>query len=574
MRHGFTLAFLAWGGVLILMALLKLVQGKALSEAVPIGCMGLIGIALAAGTWYFIGWQQRSAREQRPQAPAVVEQPMMAARPPTSIELHQSRGSVLSAAGYALCFLFAAGWLVRYSDTLRTPWLSYPVAVVMVLLAAGAVYLALGRRSVLYVADANGIEIRQPPTSERVAWKDVATIKEVERWRRRYRSSLTDFVGRHLAFEDREGNELLRLEDVAPAEGYQRLLESIPAWTGKPVQHETETSGSSGGRTEIASQKVAKSDNVATMPPVEGAVLARRMAAHLRTALSVWLGAVVLLSVAGIVFLHDFQYAHTTGLLRFGALFWKCLLMVLAAEVVLWLAHYGWVNDEPGPGWFSKIVNIAFGAVPVALVVMGAISLLSREDPWQALPGGPPFALREFAAQHPQLHIETVGILGGDIVSVTCGASPRVIFSVWNLLGTELVWEKCADAEEPERLGGPTPFPGSRCLARIRIRKPDYDAVTDEELDRGVVPPDVHNVRYVYSAGSAYTTEVTAHFEKWAKSAGSDTNVYGYRRYFIEVTAGGKAWTIQVRGRKYTVDDVYIEYTDKPAKPVRTEEDD
>ena len=395
MRHGYTLFFLAWGGVLILMALVKLVQGKALSGAAGMGCMGLIGIALAAGTWYFVGWQQRLASERLAQA-AVVEQPKMAARPPADI---------------------------------------------------------------------------------------------------------------------------------------------------------------------------------VTTPPVEGAALARQMTGHLRTALGVWLGAVVLLSVAGILLLRDFKYALTAGLLRFGALFWKCLLLVLVAEAVLWLAHYGWVNDEPGPGWFSKVVNIAFGAVPVALVVLGAVSLLSREDPWQALPGGPPFALREFAARHPQLRIETVGILGGDIVEVTCGASPRVIFSVWDLRGNELAWEKCTDASEPERLGGPPPFPGSRCLARLRIRQPDYDAVTDEDLDRGVVPPDIHNVRYVYNAGGADTTEVTAHFEKWAKSAGSDTNVYGYRRYFIEVTAGGKAWAIQVRGRKYTVDDVYVEYSDKLATPAQTKED-
>jgi hypothetical protein len=144
---------------------------------------------------------------------------------------------------------------------------------------------------------------------------------------------------------------------------------------------------------------------------------------------------------------------------------------------------------------------------------------------------------------------------------------------VWDLRGAELAWEKSSDATEPQRLGGPPPFPGSRCLARIRIRKPDYDAVTDENLDRGVVPPDIHNVRYVYSAGWEYTTKVTDHFEKWARSAGSDAHVYGYRRYFIEVTAADKAWTIQVRGRKRTVDDVYVEYTDKLAKRTQTDED-
>ena len=148
-----------------------------------------------------------------------------------------------------------------------------------------------------------------------------------------------------------------------------------------------------------------------------------------------------------------------------------------------------------------------------------------------------------------------------------------MIFSVWDLRGCELAWEQCADAKEPERLGGPPPFPGSRCLARIRIRKPDNDALTDEELDRGVVPPDIHNVKYVYSGGGADPTEVKAHFEKWAKSDAIDTGVKGHRRYVIEAAAAGKAWTIEIRGRRYTVDDVYIEYSDKPARPAPAEEE-
>lgn len=386
MRHAFTLFLLAWGGVLLVMALVKLAQGKAFSDVAAIGCMGLLGIGLAAWAWSFMGRLQREAKEERPPAVAVVKPPKVV--------------------------------------------------------------------------------------------------------------------------------------------------------------------------------------------PVEGSIaLVRQMAAHLLTALAVWLWVVVLASLAGVVFLRDTTYAFTTGLLRFGSLFWKCFLIALGVELILWLAHFGWVNDEPGPAWFSKVVAFAFGALPVVVGVLGAISLANHEDPWSALPGGPPFGLREFASRHPQLHIETVGVLGGREVAVTRGSSPRVIYSEWDLLGTKLSWEKCTDAGEPEGLGGPPPFPHSRCLARIQIRKPDYDAVSEEDLDRGVAPPEIRNVRYVYSAGWAYTTEVTQHFLNWAKSLGQDPNLYGYRRYWMEVTAGGKKWTIWIRGVKRTVEDVYVEYTEGGGPPAQTQDE-
>jgi hypothetical protein len=385
MRHLYTLLFLAWGSVLILMAVVKLARGKALPDVAALGCMGLIGIALSVAVWTFMGRMEK----ERLQATATVEQ----------------------------------------------------------------------------------------------------------------------------------------AETAAPA-----------------------------------------------APAERSGTLARRMAGQLGIALAVWFAVVVLISLAGGIVLRDMRYAGTIGLLRFGTLFWKSFLIVLAADVILWLAAFHWVNDEPGPGWFSKIAAIIFAALPVIVGVLGITSLFRDRDPWEYLPGGPPFALREFAAKHPQLHVETVGALGGDVVWIACGSLwPRVVYSEGELREADLTWEKCSDADTPERLGGPPPFPNSRCLARIETRRPDYDAVTDEELDQGVVPPDIRTVRYVYSAGWVYTSEVTKHFLNWAKSVGPEPNVYGYLRYWMEVTANGKTWTIQIRGLKRTVDDVYIEYTDRT--PARAEKE-
>ncbi|MEN6604046.1 MAG: hypothetical protein ABFD86_16685 [Bryobacteraceae bacterium] len=574
MRHGFTQLFLAWGGVLILIALVKLAQGKTLPDVAAIGCMGLIGLGLAAGTWTLLGRWQGTLKQEQPQAPATVEHAKPAVPPAGPIEMRQSKVSILTPAAYAVFFLFAAGWLVRYPDTLWTRWLAYPAALGLVAIAIGAVFVAVSRRNVVYVADAQGIETRDLTGSTRVAWKDVGAVKSVERRVRRYRSSLTNLVARYLLLEDRAGEELLRLEDVTPPEAYQRFLAAIPAWTGQPVRQETVTDGVHPlPKATTSSQEARKPDEMSqAIVALGSSALARQMATHLVNALMVWIGVVVLISLAGMILLHDTRYSFTTGLLRFGTLFWKCLLIVLAAELLLWFANFRWVGDEPGPIWFSKVVAIVFAAVPIAVGALGVYFLLNQEDPWAALPGGPPFPLQEFASRHPQLRIENVGILGGDTVTLTCGSSRRVFYSQGELRESDLNWEKCADANEPALLGGPPPFPNSRCLARIRMRRPDYDAVSEEDLDRGVAPPDIRTVRYVYSTGDAGITEVTEHFKNWAKSVGPEPNVYGYRRIWMEAESGGKAWTVEVRGAKNTVDDVYVDYTEKRTQPQTKDE--
>ena len=376
MRHAYTLFFLVWGGVLILMALVRLLRGRPLSTTVAMVCMGLIGIALAYCTWTLIG---RSQKQARPQA-AIVDQPRA---PEPSLE-------------------------TRRQSTERS------------------------------------------------------------------------------------------------------------------------------------------------------ATLAMRMAVQLSRALGVWFVVVLLASLAGAVFLGDTNYVLNTGLLRFGALFWKSFLIVLAADLVLWLAHFNWVNDEPGPGSFSKIAAIVFAALPILVGVLGATSLLRHRDPWEYLPGGPPFALREFAAKHPQLHVETVGALGGDVVALTSGPWPRVVYATWDLREAQLIWEKCADAGAPSRLGGPPAFPGSQCLLRIDLRRPDWDALSEGDLDREVAPPELRIVRYVYDGGGGRVSEVTQHFLTWAKTVGPEPNLYGR---WMEVPAAGKTWTIEVRGGKLNADYVYVDYT-------------
>ncbi len=301
--------------------------------------------------------------------------------------------------------------------------------------------------------------------------------------------------------------------------------------------------------------------------------LIRCMAVHLLTGSAVWIAMATLVSVAGVAWLHEKQYALTTGLLRFGSLFWRSIVVFVTAQLVLWLIHFRWADNHLWPGRVSKWIAIAFGAVPVilvflpaTLVLLSGFSVLRPVDPWDCLPGGPPFALREFTRRHPQLHIEAVGILGGPTVALTNGISPRVIYPIGDLVQSDMVWEQCSDVGDPAQLGGPPPFPGSRCLARIQLLRPDHDALSDEQQNRGVAPPRFRTVRYVYGTGSAGIGEVVEHFVSWAKSTGSQPNLYSDPRRGLDVTTRGKTWSIEVRGAKYTVDDIYVEYTESHAR--------
>ena len=207
-------------------------------------------------------------------------------------------------------------------------------------------------------------------------------------------------------------------------------------------------------------------------------------------------------------------------------------------------------------------ILLAVAAVIVGLIA--AVATFESQDPWRYLPGGPPFGFRELARQHPDLRVTDWGDFG---VALEDRESNRVILSVSDLREAALNWEKFADASEPARLGGPPPFPGSRCLLRIRITRPDYDALSEEEADRDVAPPQLHQVVYVYRLGWIETAKVKQHFLSWAKGAGSEADFYGYRSYSLDVKAGGRNWTIRVLGRKSGPYGIEIEYTERRGRP-------
>jgi hypothetical protein len=294
------------------------------------------------------------------------------------------------------------------------------------------------------------------------------------------------------------------------------------------------------------------------------------MAGQLLTALGVWVVVVALISVAGVVILRDTGYAFTTGLHRFAIVFWKCLLFVLVLDLLLCLLPFSPLGAAPLYAMISKMLAIAFGGAPVFFALLGAFSLANRGNPWEYLPGGPPFALREFARKYPHLRVETLGF-GGTTVTVTNGTT-GVVFDESELGEADLKWEEGCGLAETERLGGPPPYPGAKCLARLEIRGPDYSAAANEEADENndnSVPfPESCTTKYVYNVGWGRTSKVREFYLAWAKRLGQEPNIYDASRPWMEVLAGGRTWVISIRGMKRDiVHDVYLEYkeTQPPA---------
>jgi hypothetical protein len=149
-----------------------------------------------------------------------------------------------------------------------------------------------------------------------------------------------------------------------------------------------------------------------------------------------------------------------------------------------------------------------------------------------------------------------------------------VIFDESELREADVKWEEGCDRAEPERLGGPPPYPGGKCLARIQIRAPDYLAAANEEDDENddkYVPlPEAWTTKCVYSVGRESTSRVREYYLAWAKRIGQDPNVnYGDRTLWMKVMAGRRTRVIRIRGMKdRTVRDVYLEYKETQPRGV------
>ena len=166
---------------------------------------------------------------------------------------------------WAVGFLGVAIGLAENPQILWTRWLSYPAALLALLLAGVVIWAAKGDKLRRFVADPHGFDTHAespsdasapneafPPGSSRnsenrlpcwrIVWSQVGAVKRVETRTRvtNLRRNSTDApVRRELVFLGHDGQELLRIDDgLDPPERYKLFLESIPRWTGLDVKTE------------------------------------------------------------------------------------------------------------------------------------------------------------------------------------------------------------------------------------------------------------------------------------------------------------------------------------------------
>jgi hypothetical protein len=244
---GWMLVFIA-DGVAFVLAVYK-VTHKQWSSGVLLALIGLSALSMSV-------WSLRSAaRLDTPLDPLDYGRIVMRA---TSGQL----GNTLL---WAVGFLGVAIGLAENPQILWTRWLSYPAALVALLLAGVVMWAAKGDKLQRFVADSHGFDTRaespddasapqeaSPPggigdSADRVlrwkiAWSQVGAVKRVEtrpRITNSRRNSTDAPVRRELIFLDHDGQELLRIDDgLDPPERYKLFLESIPRWTGLEVKEE------------------------------------------------------------------------------------------------------------------------------------------------------------------------------------------------------------------------------------------------------------------------------------------------------------------------------------------------
>ncbi len=215
------------------------------------GGFGLVAILVGVAALVFMGGEPTIVRP----APYTVPTSVIVLYHP--IEIRNTRKNFYTTLVVAAGFFVIAFLLFRNPDALRTPWLTYPAAAVVLLMAIGMVWGAFYSKSIRIRADQDGIEINSSDGSRRYVWAEVGSLKReivTQRVRRRpmvrhsgsphYIYAIEE-VGHYFKLLDNSGKEILKLdEDVAmePLEDWHTLRAYIPQRTGLPVKEETRKS--------------------------------------------------------------------------------------------------------------------------------------------------------------------------------------------------------------------------------------------------------------------------------------------------------------------------------------------
>ena len=177
------------------------------------------------------------------------ESPPDIADPTGKIVMRVGSEALATTLFWAAGFLIASAALAENPDLLWTRWLSYPAALVALLLSGLMLFIVWGQKLERVIADAQGIEVRTEARGaivpgDKVAWAQVGAVKRVSVYVKKISrgGGSSEFARREFVLLDRGGEELLNLEDpLDPPDKYQRFLETIPRWTGLPVKEERVT---------------------------------------------------------------------------------------------------------------------------------------------------------------------------------------------------------------------------------------------------------------------------------------------------------------------------------------------
>lgn len=207
----------------------------------PAGLLFVIGVGVILMSVWVLRWLNRL------EIPIEAAQSGAAlAAPPGPIVMQLSGEAIGSTLLWAAGFLIGAIGLVQFPDILWKWWLSYPAAVVLMLLMALLFFIAVNQKIERIVADSNGIEVRTEVrglshSDKKVAWRDVGAVKRIDVYVRKTKGP-DNFMRREFVLLSREGVELLNLEDpLGPPQAYERFLDSIPVWTDLAVQKDRVT---------------------------------------------------------------------------------------------------------------------------------------------------------------------------------------------------------------------------------------------------------------------------------------------------------------------------------------------
>jgi hypothetical protein len=212
------------------------------------GFFGVMALVMAITAFVMMGGHPAPAPAMRYAPPAAVVSLDHA------IELKNTRQDFVTSLLVAFGVLAAAYLLYRNPYFMWTPWISYPVAVVVAVVGIFMVWGAFFSRSLRIRADRDGVVLTDSDGSRKFAWAEVAVLKHETmtqgvRHRKAIRNNLpsdyfytTDEVGHWLILLDQSGKVLLKLDEDTPMDPFQdwlRLRAFIPQHTGLPLVEET-----------------------------------------------------------------------------------------------------------------------------------------------------------------------------------------------------------------------------------------------------------------------------------------------------------------------------------------------